>query len=65
MNKPIAEESTATANVQVYSLGSKEVSIRIESSSGRLSYLDVLVEDLPVLMAALSAADLAATKAGA
>jgi hypothetical protein len=61
----IAEETTTSAKATVYSMSDKEVSLRLESSTGRISYLDILVVDLPMVMAALSAADLNASKATA
>lgn len=59
MSKVIATQTnTDGAEVTIYALGDsgREVSIRVESSKGRLSYLDVLTADLPALLAAVTEA---------
>lgn len=66
----VANETTPNgkgglATATVYKMSDKEVSLRLEGSEGRLSYLDILIADLPMVMAALSAADLNASKATA
>lgn len=62
----IAQETGyGDASATVYSMSKQEVSLRLESSTGRISYLDILVDDLPMVMAALSVADLKASKATA
>jgi hypothetical protein len=55
----IALENSGPASTEVHHEdGSETVIVRVESSNGRLSYIDILVADLPMVLAALSAADL-------